>query len=67
MKQRIIELETRLAFQEQTIQALNGALVDQQHQIDRLRRELERLRERIGALGMPNVASASEETPPPHY
>lgn len=67
MKERIIELETRLAFQDQTIQALNGALVDQQHQIDGLRRELERLRERIGSLGVSQVASPAEETPPPHY
>jgi len=67
VKERIIELETRLAFQEQTIQALNGALVDQQRQIDRLRRDLEKLRERIDAVGVSNVASPSDETPPPHY
>ena len=67
MKERIIELETRLVFQEKTIQELNRALVDQQRQIEGLRRELERLHDRIGALGVSNVASPSEETPPPHY
>ena len=67
MKARIIELETRLAFQEQTIQELNGVLLEQQRQIDGLRRELERLQDRVGALGMSTVADPSEETPPPHY
>ena len=67
MKAQIIELETRLAFQEQTIQGLNESLIDQQRQIDDLRRGLERLRERVGALGTSAVADPSEETPPPHY
>ncbi len=67
MKAQIIELETRLAFQEQTIQELNGAMVDQQRQIDGLRSELQRLHDRVGALGTSAVADTSEETPPPHY
>ena len=67
MNKRVTELETRLAFQDQTIQELNEALIDQQRQIDGLREELERLREQIGASGVSNVASPSEETPPPHY
>ena len=65
MKERIIELETRLAFQEQTIQALNGALIDQQRQIDAVQKELQRLHQRIGALGLPDGSNRPEE-PPPH-
>ena len=32
---RIIELETRLAFQDHTIEELDGVIISQQQQIDR--------------------------------
>jgi SlyX protein len=37
---RIIELETRLAFQDQTLEELDGVIVTQQQQLDRLESEL---------------------------
>lgn len=43
MEQRIIELETRLAFQEIALEELNEALVSQQAQLDRLEKECLRL------------------------
>lgn len=43
MEQRIIELETRLAFQEIALEELNGALISQQTQIDGLEKECSRL------------------------
>lgn len=36
MEERIIELETRVAFQEQALAELNEALIGQQRQLDRL-------------------------------
>lgn len=43
MEQRIIELETRLAFQEITLEELNSALIAQQTQLDAVEKECGRL------------------------
>jgi len=67
MEERLIEVETRLAFQEDTLQALNAVVARQQQAIDQLRREIEALRDQLKAMAPGLVASRSEETPPPHY
>jgi SlyX protein len=43
MEHRIIELETRLAFQEIALEELNSALVGQQAQLDAVEKECKRL------------------------
>ncbi|HCC54305.1 MAG TPA: SlyX protein [Desulfobulbaceae bacterium] len=43
MEHRIIELETRLAFQEIALEELNAALIGQQTQLDALEKECTRL------------------------
>lgn len=40
MEERLNELETRLAFQEKTMEELHEALVFQQRQLDKTEREL---------------------------
>lgn len=67
MDERLNDLETRLAFQDHGLQALNDVVVRQQREIDALRRELEALRAQLRALAPALVAGRSEETPPPHY
>ena len=67
MEDRLAELETRAAFQENTIQALNDVIVRQQDKIDWLEQELLELKERIKALSVSPLASEAEEIPPPHY
>lgn len=63
---RIIELETRQAFQDDTLQALNDVVVEQGRVIDRLQLQmaelLKRYEEMVGEYG-----SEGEEAPPPHY
>ena len=63
---RIIELETRQAFQEDNLLALNDVVVAQQRSIDLLQRQLEALvrrqEELLGQFGI-----AEDEAPPPHY
>ena len=63
---RIIELETRQAFQDDTIQALNDVVVEQGRVIERLQLQMAELikrdEERVGQSG-----SEGEEAPPPHY
>ena len=43
MEHRIIELETRLAFQEIALEELNSALISQQAQLDAMEKECKRL------------------------
>jgi len=67
MENRLIELETRLAFQDNSLQELNAVVVRQQREIDTLTRELETLKAQIRTLAPELVASRADETPPPHY
>lgn len=67
LTQRIVELETRLAFQEHTQTELSDALaelrVEAARVADTLRRVLEELKLHRGDL----LADPAEEPPPPHY
>jgi|HigsolmetaAR202D_1030399.scaffolds.fasta_scaffold05419_4 Uncharacterized protein conserved in bacteria len=67
MDDHLIDLETRLAFQEHALQELGKALYEHQRLIDQLTRRLETAEARLKAIAVSPVASAAEETPPPHY
>jgi SlyX protein len=67
MQERLTELETRVAFQDRTIQELNDVVVRLQREIERLTREFAALTVQVRALTPYPVASRDEETPPPHY
>ena len=41
MEERLIELETRFSFQEDTIETLSSLIADQQAQIDALKRHVD--------------------------
>ncbi|MFJ2282305.1 SlyX family protein [Pseudomonas sp. NPDC087803] len=66
LEERVTELESRQAFQDDTIQALNDELVAQQRVIERLQLQmaalLKRQEEMVGQFD-----SFEEEAPPPHY
>jgi SlyX protein len=63
----IEELQTKLAFQEHTIEALNDALSSQQKQLDELAFKVRHVIDRVRSIEPSNIAKQSEETPPPHY
>ncbi|MCY1412996.1 hypothetical protein D3C76_236150 [compost metagenome] len=63
---RVTDLESRLAFQDDTIQALNDVLVEQQRVIDRLRLQMSALLKRHEEM-MGQFQSLEEDVPPPHY
>lgn len=65
-EQRITDLESRLAFQDDTIQALNDVLVAQQRELDRLQLHVAALARRQDEIGG-QLDSAEGEAPPPHY
>lgn len=60
-------LETRLAFQEDTIEQLNQALIQQQRQLDTLHEKMRAVQTKLKEVQGSPVASQAEETPPPHY
>jgi len=66
-EKRIVELETKLSFQEHLIQELNEALTHQQQQLDVLQHRLDTMREQIQAGLSDEIRPVSEEVPPPHY
>ena len=72
LEQRLIDLETRLTFQEQALQELGDALAAARDAESRnallLHRALEDLRQLRSALAAsPVTGDAASEPPPPHY
>ena len=65
-EKRITELETKLAYQEDTLQTLNDIVYQQQQQIDQLQKTCKHLLERIRCLPDPDNEIQIDETPP-HY
>lgn len=64
---RIAELETKVAFQEGTIEELNQALIYHQFVLDKLQTQMRHFAEKLQGVQSSNIASQAEETPPPHY
>ncbi|OGQ77223.1 MAG: hypothetical protein A2289_24050 [Deltaproteobacteria bacterium RIFOXYA12_FULL_58_15] len=67
MEERIIRLETTVAFNEQTLAELNDFVSAQQMQLQELAEELRRLGERVRLLTPSDPPSPKDEPPPPHY
>ena len=66
--ERITELEMKLTFQENTVDELNKVIYNQQQQIDRLRKELNSLKDQFKSLMDSGPGhNAADEKPPPHY
>lgn len=69
IKALLIEVQSQLAFQEETVQALNDALAEQQREILRLKRQLVLLKERQDeqAARADDGHGLSVQEKPPHY
>ena len=65
-ERRLVELETRVAFQEDHIQELSRSLGHQQQLLERLASEVSQLRRQIRALEVQQSEDGADE-PPPHY
>ena len=65
LSERIDVLETRLTFQDETIETLNKTITAQWQKIDALTRQLVHLSERLQEAETRGPGAANE--PPPHY
>jgi len=64
---RIAELESRLAFQDDTVDSLSRVVSEQDQRIARLETLLRRTREQVELLLPLMHATPGDEAPPPHY
>ena len=67
LENRIIELETKISYQDHTVQELNEVVTEQQRQIDQLEKNVNKLSEHLKAQNPSDLARPEEEAPPPHY
>jgi SlyX protein len=67
--ERIIELEIKLAYQEDLLQTLNNIVGEQQQQIQRLEKTCQMLYERMKSLSSENRGNNGGiiDEVPPHY
>ena len=65
--ERIIELEIKVAYQEDLVQELNKIVSTQQGQIDRLNATCKLLNEKISSISVGLSSAPSNEELPPHY
>lgn len=66
-EQRLIDIETRIAYQDQTLAELNDVLTDQQARLTRLENLAVTLGERIRSLAETPASTDGDEQKPPHY
>jgi len=66
MNERITELETQLAFQDDTINELNRVVTDQQTQLNSLRDKICLLHKKLLSWSE-SVVQHDDNQPPPHY
>jgi SlyX protein len=64
---RLEQLETRLAFQDDTIEQLNQEVTALSTETARLKSQLSLMVKKLKELQPGEVANQAEETPPPHY
>ena len=67
MNETIMDLQTRLAFQEDNLETINLTVVRQQSEIDMMQREIIRLKEMIDDISEANSSEVNADEVPPHY
>ncbi len=67
LQEQVIELQTRLLFQEDSLQALDDVIARQQKQIDDLTRYCQLLKEGIAASSNQDEGGDVAHELPPHY
>ncbi len=66
MESRLTDLEVKVAFQDDLLEALNRLVATQQDQIERLQGDMRHLYEQMKAI-QPDGQGSLDNEPPPHY
>ncbi|WP_252179389.1 SlyX family protein [Endozoicomonas sp. 4G] len=66
MNEELIELQTQVSFQEDTVAQLNEVVTRQQQEIDDLKQEMAQLKKQLMAMASSQLEEL-EENAPPHY
>ena len=66
-ERRLEEIESKLALAEDLLETLNLTVYRQQQHIERLERELLRVREQVDAAALAQDPAAPKHELPPHY
>jgi SlyX protein len=64
---KIIEIETKLAFAEQSIEELNDVIVNQQKSIDKLNLQIQQLNSKVEEESQHWQTTSPVDETPPHY
>ena len=67
MNDEIIDLQTKLSFQDGLLEELNQVVIDQQKQISRIELALETMKIQINTMQSTQAEGEPIEPPPPHY
>ena len=68
IEDNIIEIQTKQAFQDETIDQLNEVIIKQQNAIDKLQRQMQQLGKKIEEESQYwQQESAQADEKPPHY
>lgn len=64
---QLIELETRIAYQDETLRVLSEEVARQQRLIEQLERRWQEVSERLSSLAQAPASALTADEPPPHY
>ena len=64
---RLIDIETKIAFQENIIKDLSDTVYDQQREIERMKKQLKLLTDQIRESSMISPGFNLKDEKPPHY
>ncbi|MCP3870888.1 MAG: SlyX family protein [Gammaproteobacteria bacterium] len=67
MEDPLIELQTRIAFQEDALYELTKTVMSQQLEIAELKKDRDELKSQLRSLSLQEPVEAIDEQPPPHY
>lgn len=66
-EKRLEALESKVAFQDLTIDQLNQTVTQHELEMSKMREQLRLMVNKLKAAAPSMIASQAEETPPPHY
>ncbi|MBL7251016.1 SlyX family protein [Alloalcanivorax sp. C16-2] len=64
---RFLDIETKLAYQEDLVASLNRIVSDQQRKLDEMEAAYRKLVDRVVEQGEELAALRIQDAPPPHY